>query len=511
MNLQNFKRDSYISVICQASDFAGEDRKADADTHLAAARSQNTGTGILGNVQKIKAAAYAAVFFHILERRSGQEGIGLFFSHRIMSYVLAAGSCLLLAAGLLNFIEGYVPESKCREAQPVKKEEELECQVENPDIRVLIMSDGYKNTAHPRVEIWADAGMVIQSGQGQEETGENQKTEFVPDDVRFAQGCIRIRAKDGGDLHISSIQRGCGQPSYSGMIELRSTAEGIVMVNELSVEDYLCRVVPSEMPASYEKEALKAQAVCARSYAYRQMQELAYPEYEAHVNDSTDFQVYGNSKMQESTSSAVEETAGEVVLYQGEIAVTYYYSTSCGRTTGLEAWGAKEPAEYLRSVEVKDEEGDYEKDLPWYRWEAEIPVATLSNLAGLNLGKDLGTLLNVEVTETGPGGVVLQICLTGEKDTATVETENKIRQALGGSGYRIRKQDGTETDSGSLLPSAFFTIEKSGDRFLIHGGGYGHGIGMSQNGANEMAKKGKTYVEILQMFYSGVSIGDGEF
>ena len=64
----------------------------------------------------------------------------------------------------------------------------------------------------------------------------------------------------------------------------------IVVVNELPIETYLCRVVPSEMPASYELEALKAQAVCARSYAYRQMESYGYPEYEAHVNDSTDYQ-----------------------------------------------------------------------------------------------------------------------------------------------------------------------------------------------------------------------------
>ena len=204
-----------------------------------------------------------------------------------------------------------------------------------------------------------------------------------------------------------------------------------------------------------------------------------------------------------------EEDGTVTVRYQLPYAAMFVEKI---KEVGVEELNAPKDWYVIRKkIEVKDEEGDYEKDLPWYRWEAEIPVATLSNLAGLNLGKDLGTLLNVEVTETGPGGVVLQICLTGEKDTATVETENKIRKALGGSGYRIRKQDGTETDSGSLLPSAFFTIENSGDRFLIHGGGYGHGIGMSQNGANEMAKKGKTYVEILQMFYSGVSIGDGEF
>ena len=87
-----------------------------------------------------------------------------------------------------------------------------------------------------------------------------------------------------------------------------------------------------------------------------------------------------------------------------------------------------------------------------------------------------------------------------------MKTENKIRKALGGAGYRIVLQDGSVTKSRELLPSAFFTIEKSGDMFVIKGGGFGHGIGMSQNGANEMAKQGKNYREILELFYQDIEI-----
>ena len=85
-----------------------------------------------------------------------------------------------------------------------------------------------------------------------------------------------------------------------------------------------------------------------------------------------------------------------------------------------------------------------------------------------------------------------------------MDTENKIRRALGGSGYEIQKQDGNTVASSA--PSAFFTIGKEGDTFVIKGGGYGHGIGMSQNGANEMAKKGKTYIDILTLFFPGITV-----
>ena len=282
----------------------------------------------------------------------------------------------------------------------------------------------------------------------------------------------------------------------------------MAVINELPLEQYLCKVVPSEMPSSYEMEALKAQAVCARSYAARQMENYAYPEYEAHVNDSTEFQVYNNSYTAESSSQAVAETAGEVVRYQENIAVTYYYSTSCGRTTNMEAWGSA-PSDgnaYLQSVQVCGNEGDYEKDLPWYHWRAEIGAETLAGLIGGYANKSLGTLENVEVTKRGPGDVALELTAAGTENTVIVETENKIRTALGGAGYTITKNDGSVVDSQRLLPSAFFTITKQGDTYIIEGGGYGHGIGMSQNGANEMAENGKTYKEILGLFYQGVTV-----
>ena len=103
--------------------------------------------------------------------------------------------------------------------------------------------------------------------------------------------------------------------------------------------------------------------------------------------------------------------------------------------------------------------------------------------------------------------MALQIVATGDAGSVTVDTENKIRSALGGSGYTITKNDGSTSQSSALLPSAFFTIEKSGDTFVISGGGFGHGIGMSQNGANEMAKQGADYRQILQTFYKDVEIG----
>lgn len=454
-------------------------------------------------------------------RRQNKKHYSIYIAWIILLLCVIAG----LKAGIEGSIEdnqsthsGTAIQSRWEELwKPVKEKESSKkkqgaSHTEQKKIRVLLMTDGYRQLVHKNVEISASGGLIIDRKGSSEEKAGNEKVCITKEDPGFQKGKIHIAAKDGGEITVTSLKRGYGNPSYAGSLDLYATSEGIVVINELAVEDYLCKVVPSEMPAGYEKEALKAQAVCARNYAYRQMEDYAYPEYEAHVNDSTDYQVYNNSVAQTSSGEAVKETEGEVLEYKGNIVTTYYYSTSCGKTTTMEAWGTKENESngYLRSVTVGDGEEDYEKNLPWYRWEADIEADRLSAMIKENTKKDIGTIQSLEVTKTGPGGVALEIKASGELGSVTVATENKIRRALGGTGYQITRQDGTKVKSSTLLPSAFFKIEKSGNTFRIKGGGYGHGIGMSQNGANEMAKRGKNYQEILQLFYPGTVIESAE-
>ena len=183
--------------------------------------------------------------------------------HRLGGYLAALGICLLVICGLQALLldqgrqeepwatdrGGGVKEEKGEEKKSTG--EDIGGEMGNPNIRVLIMSTGYENIAHPEVTVTATGGLVVESGQGTEEMEAGQPLTLRPDDGRFAAGKVRIQAKDGGDLTLASIKRGCGQPSYAGVLELRTTAEGIVIINELPVESYLCRVVPSEMPASY--------------------------------------------------------------------------------------------------------------------------------------------------------------------------------------------------------------------------------------------------------------------
>ena len=377
---------------------------------------------------------------------------------------------------------------------------------ESPVIRVLIKTTGFKGNSHKEVEISAESGLCIEDEDGVKTYDAGQKV-VLEDDGKIKN----ISSRKAGDrITIHSIKRGYGEPSYRGSLDVYPKEGKFIIVNEVLLEEYLYGVVPSEMPASYESEALKAQAICARCYAHNQMKDMSYPEYQAHVDDSVSFQVYNNSKEQESATTAVMETAGEKLWYGDRVAMTYFYSTSGGESTSVEAWGSKlvDTNQYLKGVAISDDNGEaYEENLAWYRWSAQIPAKTLESLIEKNTGKEIGKLRNVEVTKKGAGGVVLEIQIKGTKDTICVQTENKIRKTLGGDGYKIKKQDGTTIDSMKLLPSAFFDIEKNDDYFIINGGGYGHGIGMSQNGANELAKAGKNYKEILEFFYPGTKVG----
>lgn len=425
---------------------------------------------------------------------------------------------LFLCVGLVHMVSGgYEAEtgkkavSKKEETKEKKTPEEQKGkeEQEQPVIRVLLKTGGYTDEVHPNVAVSAGGGLLLEGAGGKREAKEGETVTIAPDDPLFEGGTIRVKTKKEGDkITISSLKRGYGVPSYRGELELFSTAQGIAVINELPLEEYLYAVVPSEMPASYEEEALKAQAVCARSYAYCHMEGQAYPEYKANVDDSTAYQVYGNSAEQEKTIAAVDATMGEKLKYHDTVVKAYYFSTSCGRTTNVEAWGTKvsDANSYLKGTRVEENGTCYEKDLPWFSWSCDIPVETVSNLFGLNTGQDVGTISQIEITKRGEGDVALEMKVTGSKGSAVIRTENKIRSALGGNGYKIQKQDGTEAASAKLLPSAFFTVEKRGGSFHIKGGGYGHGIGMSQNGANEMAKKGKDYITILGMFYDSVEI-----
>lgn len=351
------------------------------------------------------------------------------------------------------------------------------------NIRVLLMTTDYQSYFHPQVTAIRDGKEIICSF----ESMASEESMVIP-------------AHENG-IQLTSLQRQCGNPVYQGSIEIQRTDQGFTVINELPLEAYLEAVVPSEMPSSYQKEALKAQAVCARTYAWRQMQEGRLSKYGADVDDSVNYQVYQNIAPQQAASEAVRETKGKILCQNGEPVQAYYFSTSSGVTSTDEIWGAKEPAPYLKSVSC-----GFDAEEPWSRWETELPWETLESRAQEILGAS-GKLLGVSVSRINQSGAVTGVQVNTENGDFLVETEYEIRQFLSPKGSMITEKDGTQVQGGELLPSAYFKISaEPGDSVALTGGGYGHGVGMSQTGANQMAEQGYTCQEILKYFFKDVEI-----
>ncbi len=400
------------------------------------------------------------------------------------------------------------------------------------NIRVLIMNDDYSSLFHTKIVLQSDSTMHVTWGESEETLSPGTKLSVEPGDDRLKEGRMTVTIEEPQkEIRILSTKRAQGTPSYFGSFELSEETDGLLLINELDVEDYLTRVVPSEMPPNYELEALKAQAICARTYAYRQIKANAYSRYGAHVDDSTNYQVYNNTESNERTNLAVKETDGKIVYYNDTPAETYYFSTSCGYSTDGTIWGAsKEEVPYLKGIGLTESkkmpdmtdndaflkfiqgqgEENYDSSFPMYRWKTTITNKKLQQKVDT-----IGDIQGIFVTSRGTGGIALTVQIVGSEGTKTLKGQNKIRSILGADSLVYKKNDGTEMTGWSILPSAFFSVdetardEENGIRtFTIWGGGYGHGVGMSQNGAQEMAREGKTCEDILTFFFDGVEVRD---
>ena len=282
-------------------------------------------------------------------------------------------------------------------------------------IRVLIQNSDYQGIYHKEVKLSCDTEWELHYGLDGELTEKHAGGEELLLDGNSAwfTECARIvlsPAEDGGKISLLSVNRSQGTPAYRGSMEIRKTGQGFVVINELPVEEYLYGVVPSEMPVSYPMEALKAQAICARTYVYAHLESPGYGEYGAHVDDSTGYQVYNNTAEKEEAIQAVQETKGEVVRLNGELVDTYYYSTSCGFGADERVWnpGEEKKVSYLTAVSISETamqqdqnsveipgteyftaqdmcrgdyfheflhnppETDFERQEPWYRWSITV-------------------------------------------------------------------------------------------------------------------------------------------
>ena len=275
---------------------------------------------------------------------------------------------------------------------------------------------------------------------------------------------------------------------YRGDVKLIPSAytAGVTVVNALSMEEYLCGVLPGEVSPSWHKDALRAQAVAARTYAMYHRDGYRSAGYD--VTDDTRSQVYlGTGAESEAATKAVYDTAGEVVTYGGRPIDAVFHASGGGYTENSEnVWGSRLP--YLRGVA---EEASPEVSR---RWEKSVPLASFENAAGVGKLKKIGLSPlkkgPVKARDRGVSGRVLSVALEGSKGKKTL------------SGSSMQSLFG--------LASTLFDLDVKGKNVVITGYGAGHGLGLSQWGAEAMAEKhgnGKDYYNtILTHYFQGTKV-----
>jgi stage II sporulation protein D len=412
-----------------------------------------------------------------------------------------------------------------------------------PTIRVGILSDQHQ------VVLSADTDFEIRNGEtGQllERVSTNQKAIislqgkniFINDKPVAAIKYSIVKIKNDSEHYITVN----GSP-YRGDIDFHLThsSAGLTVVNTLPIEQYLYGVIAREISPEWPLEAVKAQTVAARTYAMYNMNKHQEDGYD--VCSTTDCQVYGGVKSEDPRAmKAVDDTAGQVIMYQGKMIAAYFHSNSGGYTENSEnVWSTYQP--YLRGVV------DYDQNSPYYKWEKRLTPSELTvamNKAGYAIGTvsaiELAPLSNKHMVsaQRGISGRVKVVQVIGTNGRARL-TGEKFRTMLGLKStlfdLRVMVQMGQKlefeiADSNgdmdnkqvdvNLPPSAeqgFITdkieihriMGRPGEVIVVSGFGFGHGIGLSQWGAKAMAEQGPqgntTYFqEILKHYYQGTTI-----
>lgn len=394
----------------------------------------------------------------------------------------------------------------------------------------IILHQSIGDYEHNQVCFTSDEVFYVISEQEVCEYSGGTEVTLKAEDMVFEQGNVTIKTKNArGKIQLLSIERACGNPSYHGEIHLQRANEGILVVNEVNIEDYVAGVIPGEMPISYGLEALKVQAVCARTFAERAL-DGTFRNYPAHLDDTVSSQVYNNQEECEESINAAVQTKGQVLKNSDGLTPTYFFSTSCGHTSSAEdVWydGSESKEESAVTVFLSDqsvrlnlqEESDfrkfiqqedgityYEEDLPWFRWKVFIEDETIENRVLEICGENIGNLQAMDVLERGKSGVSKTLHIKGNLGECAVYGEYRIRQILSPIDAELIPQTGESVTGWEMLPSGYFYMDEliengQCEGYMIYGGGYGHGCGMSQNGAMKMAELGKSYEEILNYFF----------
>lgn len=282
-------------------------------------------------------------------------------------------------------------------------------------------------------------------------------------------GYRRLRVTAAGPVRVNG-------KSYRGVVELSATNGGLLVVNELPLEEYLVGVINSEISSTWPMESVKAQAVIARTYAVAKRTERRTAPY--HLEATVMDQAYDGSDQEDSRAArGVHETAGQVLTYHGTVIQAFYHATCGGKTEdSAHVWGVSLP--YLKGVDCQycaaGNSNTWEQSLPLSKVETALKVSGLSDIkAGSRNSR--GRLNNV-MLYTSRGSVSMPA--------------TRFRMAVGST----------------VIKSTNFTVRVDGGTAFFSGAGYGHGVGLCQWGAKQRALDGFSYSEILSYYYPGTDL-----
>ncbi len=404
------------------------------------------------------------------------------------------------------------------------------------------ISGNYKNNndALWAAENLAVKGSVIQSSNNALRLiDKSGSTLFMADDSTYG---VTVYPKNHKDVDKLTTISGSAKGTYRGGFECRELTDGeITVVNTVPVEAYLYSVVCREMSPSWEVEALKAQAVCARNFALGRIN--YHKQYGFDVCRTVCCQAYSTAADQsESVHTAVDETRGELLFYNDTLVQAVYSSSMGKRTENVEnVWGTPHP--YLVSVDnpYEDTENIYNG-----KWAKNLTKARATEIMK-SRGYDIGDVISITVMQRTPADSVLKLLVQGTNGSKTFEREScrtvfseatysqrytvttggqavypninvsndKSQKTvslgavtvLGGDGKTTKiNKTSTAFDGKTKTQYNVTSTEGDADTFVFSGEGWGHGVGMSQYGAKGMAMAGFDYEDILTHYYTGTRI-----
>ena len=301
-------------------------------------------------------------------------------------------------------------------------------------------------------------------------------------------GCIAIATDK------SSLNKAC----YKGEFVVTANGNKVNAINVVDMEDYLRGVVPYEIGRLDESkfEALKAQAVAARTYAYKHYGSRTAQGFDIYA-DTRD-QVYkGLQSATELTDKAVRETQGVVMTYNGEFITAYYHSTCGGETEGVATWGRPDHPYLKNKPDLRPDGTPWCRESSYAEWTREFTEDELRDLFQINAKEakskvpSFSSIQAINILDTLKSGRIHTLEVTTNNGKFTSKAD-KIRWLF--------KRGGT------ILPSSFFRIHKSGNQWILKGKGFGHGVGLCQMGARARAQAGQSYIQILTHYYPGITL-----